>query len=247
MKRNIKSLIGYTIGATNGEIGKVKEFYFDDENWAIRYLIVDTGNWLSGSLLLISSESLLTPDWENEVFPVNLTKEQIMNCPDINTEKLVSRQEELKSYKYSPRVNYLDGTSLKMGMPVTETIAQSEPKDGNMNDKETDKDLHLRSTDNISGYCIKATDGEIGDVEDFIVDDRTWKINFLVVDTGNWFPGKKVLLTPKRIKEIDWQTNTVFVNTSVEHVTKSPEYNPAQPMNEIYEEYIHNYYGQMVL
>ena len=249
MKRSVKSLIGFTIGATDGEIGKVKEFYYDDETWIIRYLIVDTGNWLSGRVVLISPGSLSTPDWENEVFPVNLTKEQIMNSPEIDTEKLVNRQEKFKSYIYSPRVNYLDDgrVRLEMGMQKTNPIAQEVQKDENTIDKITDNDLHLRSTDNVTGYCIKATDGEIGDVEDFIIDDRTWRISFLVVDTGNWFPGKKVLLTPKKIKEIDWQTNTVFVNTSVAHVTNSPEYNPTQPLNEVYVEYVHNYYGQMIV
>lgn len=106
MKRNIKSLIGFTIGATDGEIGKVTEFYFDDETWTIRYLIVETGSWLFGRKVLISPIALLTPDWENKIFPINLTKEQIKNSPDIDTERPVSRQQELDMYAHYPWGTY---------------------------------------------------------------------------------------------------------------------------------------------
>ncbi len=110
MKRSIKSLIGYTMGATDGEIGKVKEFYFDDESWTIRYLIVETGSWLSGRKVLISPDALLTPDWQQKVFPVNLTKKQIKNSPHIDTEKPVSRQQEMKLYEHYPWTSYWEGS-----------------------------------------------------------------------------------------------------------------------------------------
>lgn len=134
MKHSVKSLIGFTMGATDGEIGKVKEFYFDDESWVVRYLIVDTGNWLSGRVVLISTQAIVNADWENKVFSVNLTKEQIKNSPDINTELPVSRQEEIKLQKYYPWVQYWGGGyygggsgvlamspgPLAMGLPRTE-------------------------------------------------------------------------------------------------------------------------------
>jgi len=242
MKRSVKSLIGNTMGATDGEIGKVKEFYFDDETWTIRYLVVETGNWLFGRKVLISPEALLNHDWEQEVFPVNLTKEQVKNSPDIDTEKPVSRQQEIKLYEHYPWKSYWGDGFYGVGMPVSMYQVLLKEED-NKACKKSDDNPHLRSTHKVIGYSIKATDGEIGDVEDFIIDDSNWKVDFMVVDTGNWFPGKKVIISPKWIKEIKWDTSTVIVNASVEYVKNSPEYDPSQPISDIYATVLHDYYG----
>jgi len=258
MKRNIGSLIGFTMGATDGEIGKVKDFYFDDHTWTIRYLIVDTGGWLSGRKVLISPQSLLNTDWENKVFPVNLTKEQVENSPDIDTDQPVSRQQEIELNQYYPWTFWGDGfgpgslwgggigtTGMMMG---TLTPFGGIPY-GDENDQEPKKvegDPQLRSCDQVKGYTISATDGAIGDVEDFIVDDNNWKIDFIEVDTGNWLPGKKVLISPSWIKDIDWPTSSVAVNASIDQVKNSPEYNPDQPLTEEYQSHLHQHYGGVV-
>ncbi len=253
MKHNVRSLIGFTLGATDGEIGKVKEFYFDDETWTIRYLIVDTGNWLSGRVVLISPDSITTPDWENRIFPVNLTKEQVKNSPDINSDLPVSRQEEIKLHAYYPWVAYWGGgyygggngplTSgsdpLAIGMPFDEFTKKSAQED-------EDADKHLRSTKNVTGYKINATDGEIGDVEDFILSEDNWKIDFLLVDTGTWLPGKKVLISPKLIDKIEWESATVSVETSIVFIQSSPEYDPSQLINVVNETQLHDHYEDLV-
>lgn len=215
------------MGATDGEIGKVKAFYFDDNTWTIRYLIVETGGWLSGRKVLISPQALLAPDWESNVFPVNLTKEQIKNSPDIDTDKPVSRQQEIALNAYYPWTGYWGSGIWSGGMGVTGMMTspaipleQAIHENESASRKETG-DPHLRSTDEVSGYNIKAADGEIGDAEDFIVDDSTWKIAFMVVDTGNWFPGKKVIISPKLIKDIKWDTSEIVLNASVEQVKNS--------------------------
>jgi uncharacterized protein YrrD len=245
MKRSIKSLISYAIGATDGELGKVKEFYFDDKTWTIRYLIIETGNWLSGRKVLISPEAILTPDWENEVFPVNLTKEQIKNSPEIDTEKTVSRQQEIKLYGHYPWTNYWGDESFGFGMPVS-MFQVLQGKEDSAGDKGSEDDPHLRSTKKVTGYSIKAADGEIGNVEDFIIDDSNWKIDFMIVDTGNWFPGKKVIISPKWIKELKWDTSTVIVNVSIENVKNSPEYDPNKPISEVYESKLHTHYNGII-
>lgn len=245
MKRSVGSLIGYSIGATDGELGKVKEFYFDDKTWTIRYLIVETGNWLQGRKVLISPEALLTPDWENEIFPVNLTEEQIKNSPDIDTEKPVSRQQEIKLYGHYPWTNYWGEEPYGFGMPVSMfQILQGDKE--SQDDRESDDDPHLRSTKKVTGYNIKAADGEIGNAEDFIIDCSNWKIDFVIVDTGNWFPGKKVIISPKWIKEIKWDTSTIVVNLSIEKVKNSPEYDPNKQISEIYEAKLHNHYNGLI-
>lgn len=231
MKRRIESLIGFTIGGTDGEIGKVKEFYFDDRSWIIRYLIVETGSWLFGRKILLSPQALLTPDWEKQIFPVNLTMEQIKGSPEIDTDKPVSRQQETELYGYYPWTNYWGGVLWAGGvgtsgmmtqrtLPFEQAIHNELNAEGGKNHI----DPHLRSSDIVTGYIIKAIDGEIGDVEDFIINDLTWAINFMVVDTGNWFPGKKVLISPKWIKEINWETSTVIINASEAEVKNSPKF-----------------------
>jgi uncharacterized protein YrrD len=249
MKHSVKSLIGFTMGATDGEIGKVKEFYFDDETWGVRYLIVDTGNWLFGRVVLISTEAIVNADWDNKIFSVNLTKEQIKNSPDINTDLPVSRQEEIQLLQYYPWVQYW-GTGfqggingevavspgpLAMGLPRTNLTEEK-------TEQEQNTDKHLRSTNNVTDYNIKATDGEIGDVEDFIINDHNWSIDFMEVDTGNWFPGKKVLVSPQWIKEINWETYSVIVNASEDQVKNSPEYFPSQDISDSDEANLHKYY-----
>lgn len=245
MKRSLNSLIGYTLGASDGEIGKVKEFYFDDKTWTIRYLVVETGTWLLGREVLIAAEMLLKPNWEKSIFPVNLTKEQIRNSPDIDTQKPVSRQEEIKLQDYYMRTSYMGSGGYEGAIPayMQQVLTKDEKK---LPDKTSGTNAHLRSTCNVTGYYIEATDGEIGDVVDFIVDDNTWEIDFIVVDTGNWLPGKKVLIAPKWIQEIDWEAAEVIVHASIKQVKGSPEYDSAQPVSEDHKVHLHNYYSQFV-
>src|SRR5450432_2722333 len=172
MQRSINSLTGYKTGATDGEIGEVKEFYFDDETWAIRYLIIETGSWLTGRKVLLSPQALLVPDVKNKIFPVNLSKEQIRNSPDIDTDKPVSRRLEIDLYqhyswqRYGGGGFYAGGSAGLLNLPPMgdETDIQEYPDTASM----PDWDPHLRSTKRITGYHIHATDGDIGHVNDFI-------------------------------------------------------------------------------
>ncbi|MEO6000229.1 MAG: PRC-barrel domain-containing protein [Chitinophagaceae bacterium] len=254
MKRTIKNLMGFTMGATDGEIGKVKDFYFDDVTWTIRYLVVETGNWLSNRKVLISPEALLQCDWENETFPVNLTKEQIEKSPSIDTDQPVSRQQEMELYSHYPWTNYW-GSNLWAGsmgttgmmMPMS-AVPMEEAVKNNNNARDTvaDGDPHLRSAKSVQGYTIHTLDDTIGDVEDFLVDDSSWTIHYMVVDTGNWFPGKKVTISPDLIKEINWETSEVIINASVEQVKNSPEYDVSKQISTEYESVLKNYYGRFI-
>lgn len=248
MNRSLKSLIGFTLKETNGEIGKVDEFYFDDNSWIIRYLIVETGNWLFGRKVLISPQAVKTPDWANEVFPVNLTKEQIKNSPDINTEKPVSKQQEDQLYAYYPwgRDPYEHGAGIFGAMPSElyneEVPLGTTPVTEKASDQENN-DQHLRSTEKVTGYSILATDGDIGKVDDYIIDESSWKIKFFVVDAGSWLNSKKVLLSTQMIKEVNWDESTVIVNISMDAVKNSPAYDDSQPLNDADEQKHYDYYN----
>ncbi len=253
MRHNVKSLTGFTISATDGEIGKVKDFYFDDESLTIRYLIVETGSWLVGRKVLISPRAIVKLDWDDRTFVSNLTQEQVRSSPDIDTERPVSRQHEMELYKHYPWGDYYGGVLWGGGMGVTGMMLPSHPgferaqqKEADTTEDQANADPHLRSIDEVTGYSIKATDGKIGDLEDFIMDENTWKLDFLVVDTGNLFPGKKVVISPKWIKEIKWETSEVFVNATIEQVKNSPEYEAGKYIDDEYEANLTNYYGRFI-
>lgn len=250
MKRSIKSLIGYNLRETNGEAGKVDEFYFDDESWAIRYLIVKTGNWLSDRKVLISPSALQQPDWEKKEFPVNLTKEQIESSPDIDTDKPVSRQQEEELYahynwqQYWGAEPFEHGAGLFGAMPGDLYNSEVENTEINKPTDNANNNLHLQSTKSVTGYEIHATDGEIGKVVDYIVEDTTWKIKFLVVETGSWLDSRKVLLSTQWIKEVNWENSVVIVDVTTEAVRNSPVFDNSQPVNEAYERNLYDYYGR---
>lgn len=210
MERNVNSLIYYSIGASDGPIGEVEGFYFDDESWKIRYLIVKTGDWLSGRKVLIAPGAIVKQPWKNGFFPVSLTKQQVQESPDIDTEKPVSHLQEIALYGHYQWENYwgsgfYGGGSLGISMPFPSIDREVliEPD----KDKISGNQIHLRSTERVTGYHIHATDGEIGHVNDFIIDDQTWQITAIVVDTHNWFGGKKVVIQVAHIRKIEWSDN----------------------------------------
>jgi uncharacterized protein YrrD len=224
MKRHINSLIGHNLNATDGEIGKVEDFYFDDKSWTIRYLVVNTGGWLSGRKVLISPHALLQQSWDSGIFPVNLSREQVRNSPDIDTDKPVSRQQEeelANHYFWQPYW----GTGFYVGgvwgvIPSTPMI---DP--GTIREQETvtdpKADIHLRSCREVTGYHIHASDTDVGHVNDFIMDDQTWQISYLVVDTHNWVGGKKVVVAVQHIQEVQWENSKVLVDMNADTIINS--------------------------
>ncbi len=247
MQHSVNSLIGRTISAKDGELGKVSEFYFDDHTWTIRYLVVDTGTWLAERKVLIPHSALGLTDWESKTFQVNLTMEQVRNSPDIETKKTVSRQNELEIFNHYGLPFYWgnvfnEGT---VGMIPLEPIldANKEKERADLTQK-ADDDPHLQSSEDVEGYHINASDGEIGHVEDYIIDDEKWNLLFLIVDTHNWLPGRKVIVSPHWIKQIDWSEEKVYVNLSQESIKNSREYDPDVQIIEDYEKVLFYYYGE---
>lgn len=242
MLRSTKELRGYTIQAIDGEIGSVHEFYFRDDAWVIRYLVVKLGNWLLNRKVLISPIVIDQPKWHERALPIALTKKRIENSPDINTEKTISQEmeDELRQYYGWPlirnQVHLVDDQIFII--PRKTTTAQEKEESTDI------KNRHLRSTREIVGYHIQAVNDKIGHVEDFILNDEDWTIRYLVVNTGNWLPGKKVLISLGWIEDISWSEEAVYVMVRKEDVKNSPEYNPETPINREYEEVLYNFYGK---
>ena len=231
MFRSIKKLYGDKLGASDGEIGHVKDFYFDDQSWAVRYLAVDTGLWLPGRQVLLPPHAFDGLDQTGKVLRVNLTRKQIENSPTMESHKPVSRQYEEEYYRYFGWPYYWQGDGLwgMSGFPILELPAKPLPDEPAiaMDPKRDPADAHLRSTQAVKGYHLQASDGIVGHVCDFMMDDESWAIERLVVKTGHRFTGKEVLLPTSKVDRISYDESTVFVNLTREAVEQSPAHHPA--------------------
>ena len=243
MLRSIKEIYNYVLQAEDGEIGRCKDFLFDDEHWTVRYMVVDTGKWLLGKKVLISPISLGEPDWGSEHFPVRLTKEQIEEAPGLDEDAPFSRQHEIRWTRHYGLPYYWEGSGVwgKAGYPNALFIKKELEV---MSEEIADAvETHLRSAIEVSGYHIRATDDEIGHVQDFILDDETWTIRYMVVDTRNWLPGRKVLVAPPWINSVDWAERKVSIAMTRNEVENSPEYDPSAPPTSEYEAGLSKHYG----
>jgi hypothetical protein len=240
---SLTRLTGHSILATDGDVGQVVTAYFDDEQWTVRYLVVRTGSWLLGKEVLISPFAVEDGPWEDGAVPVALTREQVKNSPPVDTARPVSRQHELAYHRYYGYPYYWVGPGLwgagaypMLEPGVAERQAQAE-RDASGDDS------HLRDAGAVRGHRILATDGQIGHVDDFLIDVRSWTIRYMVVDTKNWLGGRRVLIAPDWVEAISWEGATVQVALSRALVEASPEYEPALEANREFERRLYSHYG----
>ena len=241
MLNKAKAMKGYQLKSRSGEIGHVKEFYFDDRYWTVRYLVADTGNWLSGRQVLISPYALGAVDPEAKDIVVNLTKKQIEDSPSLESHEPVSRQFEDSYYGYYGMPGYWGGP-LSWGRYAYPTTDRD--KWGDFVKGEHAWEPDLRSTHDVSGHNIQATDGEIGHVVDFVIDSETWAIRYFIAETRNWWPGKKVLISPQWIDRISWSESKVFVVLTRETIKRSPEYTEDALLDRDYETSLYRHYNR---
>ncbi len=230
MLRAIGNLTGYVLAATDGEVGRCKDFLFDDTQWVVRYMVADTRKWLPGRKVLISPISLGEPEWESKRFPVNLTIEQIENSPPLEDDEPVSRQYEINWFDYYGWPYYWGSGGLWGAAPypsalylkrLERALAKGPAFEG----------TYIRSVNEVSGYDIQTDDGHIGRVDDFILDDETWHIRSLVADTGHLLSGRKVLLSSDWIKMVEWVGMAVWMDVNKDSIESLPEYDPSKTMS----------------
>jgi len=226
MLRSIKQLYGDKLGALDGEIGHVKDFYFDDRNWGVRYVVADTGSWLMGRQVLISPHALGRLGPAGKVLSANLTRKQIENSPSIESHKPVSRQYEEEYHRYYGWPYYWQGDALWgmsdipiLALPLSPPAIKPAASGGS---QPQSADAHLRSTEAVNGYHLQARDGTIGHVCDFMMDDHRWVIGQLVVKIGHRFSGREVQIPTNKIDRISYEKSTVFVDLTGEAVEQSP-------------------------
>ncbi len=236
MLRSLKELEGYTATATDGHVGPVEDFYFDDDEWGVRYMVVAAGGLLGGRRVLILRSSLREPDWSHGRFPVALTVENIKGSPTVALDQPVSRQKEQEHLRYFGAPPYWGHLGPLGGRLSGDRLAAASATN----------DVHLRSAVEVRGYSIQGTDAAIGHVADFIVDDEGWVIRYLVVDVSHWWSGKMVLVAPHWARQIDWEERKVFVDLDRRTVEGGPPWDAAAPVNREYEARLFDYYGRPV-
>ena len=224
MLQNIKELFGYKLAAADGDIGHVKDFYFDDKLWVIRYLVADTGSWLTGRLVLLSPHALGELDLVENTLQVKLHRKQIENSPSIESHRPVSRQYEEDYYRYYGWPAYWQGGGI-WGMGGYPVIKPPPPENLHHHGHNQRDDVHLRSIKAVTGYHIQATDGAIGAVSSCLVDDKSWAIRELVVETSHWYSGKEILISPSKIERISYKESKVFVNLTKADIQQRTEEN----------------------
>lgn len=279
-----KTIRNYKLRGIDGDVGSIKEFYFDDKYWTVRYLIANTGGWLNSRQVLISPYFLKNVDHDSEVIHIDLTKNQIENSPSIDQDVPISRQYEESYYSYYGTPLYWDGPNMwganpyilrdkeKWSNPRRESTSSTSGSEflgssgsefagtsgseasgtntGLTNSGNTVTtgsgstwDSNLRSSKDVSGHKIHATDEDkIGSVDDFIIDDDTWAIRYIVINTGNLFTGKKVLISPEWIDHISWDDSRVYINLTKEAIKESPEYSDESGLTRDYESSLFGYY-----
>jgi sporulation protein YlmC with PRC-barrel domain len=223
MLQNIKQLYGDKLAAFDGDIGQVKDFYFDDENWVVRYLVADTGSWLTGRLVLLTPHAFGKLDQDEKTLHVKLHKKKIQDSPSIESHKPVSRQYEADYYAYYGWPTYWDGSAMWGigGYPVVLPLSKKEMEIQKKYHHRDDK--HLRSMQEVIGYNIQSVDGEIGHVSSFLVDDKSWAIHELVIETGHWYSGKEILIPTSKVKKISYEEAKVFVSLTKADIQQTAE------------------------
>ena len=247
---NSSAINGYAIQATDGNIGTVSDMLFEDTSWAVRWLVVDTGNWLPGRKVLLPLSALGQPDRELRMFPVKLTKQQVKDSPDIDTDKSVSRQHETHIYDYYDFDPYwgsgLYPVSNAMAVPFLAPLPTDDKLQATFTDtivRSDDDNPHLRSIAAVTGYHIHASDGEIGHAAEFLVDASDWTIRYITVDTRNWWPGQQVLISPRSILNINWADRLIDLDINRETVKGSPPYQRSMTVDGAYDERFDSYYA----
>ncbi len=258
MLRDLSDLRGYAIRATDGVIGHVTDFYIEDQAWMIRYFVVETGSWLSSRKVLISPIAIGSPDWQQQILPASITREQVETSPQIDTEKPVSRQHELDFIEHYAYPIYWGGPGLlgaeinpNLVMPEfvsTPSVIQPQAdsiRSGTSTARHSAMDTHLRSFNVVTGYHVHASDGEIGHVQGALVDEQTWAIRYLIVNTSNWWLGHQALIAPEWIQDVSWSEQVVSLNLTRQKVKDAPPYDSTFQVDRMHEASIYKHYGNV--
>lgn len=244
MLYHLKQLIGMSLEALDGDAGKISDVYFDNQQWTVRYLVIDTGGWLNSRKVLISPFTVDYINLDKGVVGVRLAKDRIEGSPHVDTHVPVSRQYETDLSRYYGYPEYWSGILLWGATPFplmpVDDIQIGEASF--VGDAQGAGDPHLHSVKDVTGYQLQASDDAIGHLEDFVIDEESWAIRYLIVDTSNWLPGKHVVISPQWIKQVNWEEKTVHVDVTSDAIKSAPEYDVAISLSRTHEENLYQHY-----
>jgi hypothetical protein len=239
MLRSIKELTSYSLLLDEERAGRCRDFLFDDKEWVLRYAVVDLQP--SHKSVLLPPSRLGEADWEKQLFHLKLSRKQLDSSPGLDENAPVSRVKEREFATHFGWEPYY----IRLSFPRTPTpMGTKEESGGAATSVEHEPDVHLRSVDEVIGYRIEALNGKIGHVDDFIVDDETWHLRYVAVDTRTLLPGKKVLIAPKWVKSIDWEEQHMVLDLKKKQIENAPLFDPTSPINRKQETRLYDYYGR---
>ena len=258
MLHTLNNLKNLAIHASDGDIRLTKDFYFDDKHWVIRYLVVETGSWLLSKKILLSPISIKELNQKPQTLTVTISRKQVKNCPDMDSEKPVSRQYELEYMRYYGYSHYCDNTDIWGGYSSPNMMSPGyysvAPKPDNLGAPDNfadvdaalsqDNDHHLRSSNAVTGYKLDVIDGDLGHLHGMLIDTDTWEIRYLIINTSNWWLGHLVLIAPKWIKEVSWPTSKIYVDMTQQQVKDAPTFDPSVPFSLEHEQSMQTHYGR---
>lgn len=246
MLRSSNELKDFSIVATDGDVGQVEAFCFDDKEWTVRYILVNTGGWLHARNVLISPLSISTVDWIGRGIVTDLTRAEVRASPRIETQKAVLRQHKAAYNDHFSFPHYWTGPNLWGAAKLPSEVNKHGGGETcpSLAHEKSSSTSHVHGTKEFVGFSLAASDGEIGHVDDFIIEDETWTIRYLVVDTRNWWPGKKVMISPRWVSTVNWQKRKVNIDLSRNEIRNSPEYDDTSTIDRDYEERLYEHYGQ---
>jgi uncharacterized protein YrrD len=253
MLRSLEHLEGYKVNAIDGEIGCVVDFFLDDESWTVRYLVVETGGLFERRQVLVSPSSFRQVEWSIRIVHLDLTRAVVERSPSVETDKPVSRQYRWEYHRRYGAPNNGSQSALGGSGDYPNLLAASRWNNEAIDGLVKPSDVHLRSAREVRGYHVLGSDKpgsvkpgsvkEVGSVGDFIVDDATWKIRYLVVDTGKWWFGRKVLVAPQWARRMSWVEGNIYLNLSRDTVRHGPEWKPNASIDRAFEIKLHHYFG----
>ena len=218
---NTKNLLGQRIDASDGHIGSVHDVYFDEQTWSVRYLVIDTGKWLPGRKVLVVPEAIVNG---------SLTTEQVRSSPDIDTAAPISRLAEEELHRHYQWMPYWDISMVPVPPPPAPPVSVSSEDDRREAETKAEamSEGHLRSARDTRGYHVQASDGDVGKLDEFVLDDDCSRILFLAVDVKDgWFGGKEVLVSPRQVSRVDWASLTIYLDATRQSIKAGQEYHPA--------------------
>ncbi|WP_153557496.1 PRC-barrel domain-containing protein [Roseimaritima sediminicola] len=247
MLSTFSDMQGASLSGTDDSVGSLHDLLFDAPQWVVRYLVVDVGRWLPGRRVLLPPAVLESADWSAGMASVPLSRKQVEDSPGVESDRPVSRQKEVELFEYYDMPFYWGPIAqpLAGGEPPPIPLGTTVPVDAARPESTPETDSpNLRSCSEVINYAIEADDDSIGHVEDFVLDDHSWSIRYLVIDTRNWLPGRKVMVAPQWIERISWTEAAVHIAMTRQQILDSPKFDPSRPIEREYEQRLHEHYDR---